>query len=49
VLQAGKATPKGFSPVASAQVLGGRSWTVPTLHGGRLYARDLEKIMHSHL
>jgi len=38
-----KATPKGFKPIAEAEVLSGRCWTVPTLYAGKLYVRDLKK------
>jgi outer membrane protein assembly factor BamB len=36
------ADPKGFSPVARAQVLGGKCWTVPVLANGRIYCRNAE-------
>jgi outer membrane protein assembly factor BamB len=42
-LQIGKADPAGFAPVAAADILDGRCWTVPVLHRGRLYARNLER------
>lgn len=34
------ASPTGFNPVARAQVLGGKCWTVPTLANGRIYGRN---------
>jgi outer membrane protein assembly factor BamB len=34
------ATPEGFAPVARAQVLNGKCWTVPVLSGGLLLVRD---------
>lgn len=34
-----------FKPTGEAQILKGRCWTVPTLSGGRLFARNLEKIV----
>lgn len=34
------ATPAGFSPKSRAQVLGGKTWTVPTLANGLLYCRN---------
>lgn len=34
------ATPEGFKPSARANVLGGKSWTVPVLANGRIYARN---------
>ena len=40
-----KASPKGFDAVGSTRVLSGRCWTVPTLHNGRLYVRNLEKLV----
>jgi outer membrane protein assembly factor BamB len=33
-------SPKGFEPVARAQVLGGKCWTVPVLANGRVYCRN---------
>ncbi|NOT00743.1 MAG: PQQ-binding-like beta-propeller repeat protein [Phycisphaerales bacterium] len=42
-LQIGKAAPGGFIPTTKAQVLTGRCWTVPVLHQGRMYARNLER------
>jgi outer membrane protein assembly factor BamB len=44
-LLVGNALPKGFEPQAQATVLSGRCWTVPVLHEGRLYARNLEKVV----
>jgi len=38
-----KATPAGFEPTTKVPLLDGRCWTVPVLHNGRLYARNLEK------
>ena len=35
-----EATPAGYREKASAQVMDGRSWTMPTLANGRLYLRD---------
>lgn len=34
------ATPEGFKPLARARILKQRTWTMPTLHNGRLYCRD---------
>ena len=31
--------------LGAAQVLEGRCWTVPTIHNGRLYVRNLEKLV----
>jgi len=33
-------SPAGFKPVARAQVLGGKCWTVPVLSNGRIYCRN---------
>lgn len=33
---------EGFKPTTSADILSGRCWTVPILHQGRIYARNLE-------
>jgi outer membrane protein assembly factor BamB len=38
------ATPAGLTVLARAQVFKGRSWTVPSLVGTRLYLRDRESI-----
>ncbi len=35
-----QATPDRYKPLARAQVLGGRNWTVPVLSNGRLYCRN---------
>jgi outer membrane protein assembly factor BamB len=42
-LMIAKATPKEFNPMAEADVLSGRCWTVPTLSDGKLYLRNLKK------
>ncbi|MCK6484236.1 MAG: PQQ-like beta-propeller repeat protein [Phycisphaerae bacterium] len=44
-LEIAPATPKEFKPVCSAPILDGRCWTVSTLHRGRLYARNLERLV----
>jgi len=41
-LQIGKAGTEEFQPSSEASILG-KCWTVPVLHNGRLYARDMEK------
>jgi outer membrane protein assembly factor BamB len=33
-------TPEGFKPIATAQVIGGKCWTVPVLANGRIYCRN---------
>jgi outer membrane protein assembly factor BamB len=38
----GKASPDGFEPMATADVLGGKCWTVPVLSHGRIYARNAQ-------
>ena len=44
-LQVARASPRGYEPLASAKILSGRCWTVPTLHNGRLYMRNLRKLV----
>ncbi|HUT13722.1 MAG TPA: PQQ-binding-like beta-propeller repeat protein [Thermoguttaceae bacterium] len=44
-LSVAKASPTGFEAAGSTRVLSGRCWTVPTLHNGRLYVRNLEKLV----
>jgi hypothetical protein len=39
-LALGPASPKGFVPIAEAQILQGRCWTVPVFSNGRIYARN---------
>lgn len=51
VLKIGKASPEGFTPTAETVVFeqkggeGEHCWTVPTLSYGRLYLRNLEKLV----
>lgn len=35
-----EASPAGFKPLARAQVLGGKCWTMPVLANGRIYCRN---------
>ena len=35
-----EASSVAFKPLARAQVLGGKCWTVPTLSNGRIYCRN---------
>ena len=42
-LQIAPASPEGFEPVTTAELLTGRCWTVPVLHRGKLYVRNLER------
>lgn len=44
-LRVGTPDPSGFKPTAEAKILDGRCWTVPVLANGRLYARNLEKVV----
>jgi len=44
-LQIAKADPTAFEPLTTAEILAGRCWTVPVLHRGRLYARNLERVV----
>jgi outer membrane protein assembly factor BamB len=39
------ATPAGWKPTTTAKLLSGRCWTVPTVANGKLYARDLERLV----
>lgn len=40
-----RASPEKFEPLTKAEILSGRCWTVPTLYKGRLYARDLTRLV----
>ena len=40
-----EATPKAYREIASAEVLSGLCWTVPTLANGRLYARNQKEMV----
>ncbi len=42
-LMIAKATPDEFKPIAEAQVLEGRCWTIPMLSDGKLYLRNGQK------
>ncbi len=44
-LRIAQANPKEFKPSAEARVLDGRCWTAPILSDGRLYARNMEKVI----
>ena len=35
-------SPKAFKPIARAQVIGGKCWTVPVLANGRIYCRNAQ-------
>lgn len=38
------ARPAAFQPTTRAELLTGRCWTVPTIHNGRLYVRNLDTV-----
>ena len=38
-----KATSEGYQPIASAEVLTGKCWTMPILANGYIYVRDVKK------
>jgi outer membrane protein assembly factor BamB len=40
LLVVAEASPAAFKPLAQAQVLGGKCWTVPVLSNGRIYGRN---------
>jgi outer membrane protein assembly factor BamB len=40
-----EATPEGYKEKASAQILKGKSWTMPTLAGGKLYLRNQSEML----
>ena len=44
-LQIAPADPSAFEPVTTAEILSGRCWTVSVLHDGRLYARNLKRVV----
>jgi outer membrane protein assembly factor BamB len=44
-LQIAKVSTAGFEPTTAVGILDGRCWTVPVLHQGRLYARNLERLV----
>lgn len=44
-LKIARASPEGFRPTTTADILNGRCWTVPVLHRGRLYARNLKRVV----
>ena len=39
-----RASKSGFTPLSTSDLLDGRCWTVPVLHRGRLYVRNLTRI-----
>ena len=44
-LQIAAATPDGFDPLTTAEILTGRCWTVSVVHDGKLYARNLTRLV----
>jgi outer membrane protein assembly factor BamB len=44
-LQVADAKTDAFEPTASAEILSGKCWTVPVLHRGRLFARNLDRLV----
>jgi len=48
-LSLARLAPEGVTVLSRAKVFETRSWTVPTLVGTALYARDREKIVALHL
>jgi outer membrane protein assembly factor BamB len=40
-----RASPDGFVEKAEAEVLSGKSWTAPSLSGGRLYLRNHDELV----
>jgi outer membrane protein assembly factor BamB len=44
-LRVGKPDPTGFKPTAEAKILDGKCWTAPVLANGRLYARNMDKVV----
>ena len=44
-LQVANASPKGFDPVTTADILSGKCWSVPVIHQGRLLARNLDRVV----
>ncbi|MEK6675875.1 MAG: PQQ-binding-like beta-propeller repeat protein [Planctomycetota bacterium] len=44
-LQIAEASDKDWNPITTKEILEGRSWCVPVLYRGRLYARDLERLV----
>jgi len=39
------ATPADFTALTTAEILGGQCWSVPVLHNGRIYARDMSRLV----
>ncbi len=44
-LRIAPASPEGFSPTFTGSVLDGRCWSVPVIHQGRMFMRNLEHIV----
>lgn len=41
----GKADPSGFTPIVQEKILGPRCWTVAVVSNGRLYARNMDRVL----
>lgn len=44
-LQIAKASPEDFTPTLTTDILSGRCWSTPVLFNGRLYARNLDRLV----
>jgi len=44
-LQMARPNPRTYEPISKAQILSGKCWTVPILCDGKLYARNMERIV----
>jgi outer membrane protein assembly factor BamB len=44
-LRIGPVSPKEFVPTTDVSILDGRCWSAPIIHRGRLYARNLERVV----
>lgn len=44
-LQIAPVSPKGFEPVTDAEILSGKCWTVSVLDDGKLYARNMTRVV----
>ena len=45
LLALAEATPKAYREVARAQILEGKTWTMPSLAAGRLYLRNEKEMV----
>lgn len=44
-LQVGRPSPEGWQPHSKVEILDDKCWTVPVISGGRLFARNLERVV----